>query len=1050
MTEPFAPRDDVVAFVRQALLGPSAGDGETVEGTPFLRYMTGMLFPSGIQIGEAERSFTATADDESRAASDEVDLAGTEPGVELASESLPSAVGISFRVDGSATIRCQVEGATYESAEGAARGRRRAARVWQRKTLGASGTPATVELAGQAAPIDLWGGKAQLVTQWRKAQDGTAIVTVAVVNTQPAVGRGPDPGRTIFQVGLRCEAISGRILRYPEAVGVHPAETEEAEVAFLYRREAVYARGHGAAATWGLADETGCNWVAIDFIPAVDVPRASFKVPARGIDTRSCSLEFLASGPRVDVLATLRTMVDAYGQWVSAKAAEAHSDPVAGVATRLAQRAKQWYERMRSGLDLLAKDEVLWQSFRLANRAMAYQMTLVRSRPKEPYAWSDRLKRPELSMKDKDWRPFQVAFLLGSIESLSGIDARDRDTADVLWFPTGGGKTEAYLLVSAFELIRRRLTLGDTDTATAIISRYTLRFLTAQQFQRTAALVVALEILRRKESAVLGARPFTLGLWVGDPVTPNTFRRAHERHEEQLKARAPRNPFLLESCPYCGTAIYPLTSSSARAFGVEATLASFRFFCPNIECEFHDGLPLDVVDESLYRAPPSILLGTVDKFAQLPWDDRARAFFGGVDDRSEPPSLILQDELHLISGPLGTLAAPYDAAIDCIVKLRGGHTKRICSTATIRNAREQVRGLYGRVAAVFPPPCGHWDDAFFFTTDRKAAGRTYVGVMGQGYVKPVVALTWTAAAILQGVQEAGLPAEVLDAYWTLLAYHNSRRELGRTLSAARDEIQARIQAIASSGALARSLGEPLELSAQMVKSLNEAIKALERPHQPDVPAVDLAPCTSIISVGVDLDRLGVMLVNGQPKLTSEYIQATSRVGRAAVPGLVVSLFSATKPRDRSHYEDFRAFHESIYRHVEPTSVTPYALPARERTLHAALVAVIRHATRFRENDKARLVDFGLPEVSAAIAELQRIMGASDPSEAKEVDRLLKDRLREWRDASTTGLGLLYERRQAGMQFRSLLAEYGRAPGTSLWPTMNSVRNVDAEVRLKVL
>ena len=410
---------------------------------------------------------------------------------------------------------------------------------------------------------------------------------------------------------------------------------------------------------------------------------------------------------------------------------------------------------------------------------------------------------------------------------------------------------------------------------------------------------------------------------------------------------------------------------------------------------------------------------------------------------------MLQDELHLIAGPLGSLAAPYDAAIDTIIRLRGGFPKRICSTATIRNASEQVRGLYGRPVAVFPPPCSEWDNAFFFGTDRGRPGRTYLGVMGQGYIKPVVAMAWTSAALLQATAEIPLDPATLDSYWTVLAYHNSRRELGRTLSAARDEVQARIVAIASSEALARKLGEPLELSAQMVKSLGEALQALETPCREDQPAVDFVPCTSIISVGVDIDRLGVMLVNGQPKLVSEYIQATSRVGRSAVPGLVVSLFAATKPRDRSHYEDFRAFHESIYRHVEPTSVTPYSLPARQRTLHAALLSVVRHATAFGGNEAAKVIDFDDPLVQRGISELGALMRASDPAEGREIDALLESRISEWRDLSESGTALLYEARHAGAGYQALLAEYGRSQGANLWPTMNSMRSVDAEVGLKL-
>jgi hypothetical protein len=1051
MSNTYSQRDAVIEYLRQTLFGPIDGPSEVLDGTPLLRYMTGLLFPAGIKIGEAEDGLTASAEDDGAIREGEEEEDRPERGLDLTTEALPSTVGISFCLPDSAQIRCVVTAAVYEAKESV--GRRRSAARWTRRSLDGADGPTTVSIdkANAKRPQTLWGGLAQLKVRWRTRADGSAIVTVALMNVQDRLGRGPDPSTTLFQVGLRCEAPGGTILEYPEVDAIHAEDSEEREVAFLYREEAVFARGHGAAATWGDSIEGACGWVAVEFIPAVDVPPASFVVDDADIDPRYCSIEMLTTAARNEVTRSLDSLVRVYGKWVDDRVARAQGDEKPAIARELATRAVYWLERMRRGVQLLRTDEMAWRCFRLANEAMAIQMALVKARPKVPHARTKRQPRPSLGAAGRQWRPFQIAFLLATIESLMDPNSTERDVADVIWFPTGGGKTEAYLLVSAFELVRRRLVHGSADTATAIISRYTLRFLTAQQFQRTAALVVALEIMRRKPEIGLGDRQFTLGLWVGGAFTPNDLRTAHEQFEAQAISRQPENKFQLQACPCCGTAIFPARPGNRRDFGVVATLNEFSFYCPNDACEFHSGLPLNVVDQALYQSPPSILLGTIDKFAQLPWDERARTFFGGPDDMSPPPSLILQDELHLIAGPLGTLAAPYDAAIDTVIKIRGGHSKRICSTATIRNAREQVRGLYGRRAAVFPPPCDGWDDAFFFRTERSKPGRTYVGVMGQGYIKPVVAMAWTSAAMLQAVKELPLDPATLDAYWTLLAYHNSRRELGRTLSAARDEIQARVQAIASSPAHARVIGEPLELSAQTTRSLGEALEMLEAPHSGSRPAVDIVPCTSIISVGVDLDRLGIMLVNGQPKLTSEYIQASSRVGRASIPGLVVSLFSATKPRDRSHYEDFRAFHESLYRHVEPTSVTPYALPARERTLHAALVAVIRHATAYAANTLAKAFDSKASLVRAAVAELERVMVASDPTEAAEIIALLRNRVAEWeQEASSGGQALLYERRSAGMAFNSLLAEYGTASFGALWPTMNSVRNVDGEVNLRLL
>lgn len=1053
---PYPPRDDLIAYLRRILMGPVAGETEAVKGTPFLRYMTGILFPQGVLVGNAMDEVAATADDVGQDAGDgeEVtdDIAG---GVDLASEQLPSAVGISFKVADDSTVRCLAWGARYERAGEARSGDQRGEANWRRVPLATKDKPEVVEVRKGTGPVPVFDGRAKLTVKWRTRPGGSAVVTIALVNVQPAKGRTPDPALALFQVGLRCE-VAGGIYAYPRVGTNHATGSEEAEVEFLYRAVLSFARGHGAAANWGEPANGRVPSVEVDFTPNVDVPRATFEVADESIDPRCCDIKFLASAPRDVVVGVLNTLAGGYAAWAGKQREGVEGSPDPLIADSLVYRIEAWAKRMQAGVQRLRGDEVAWRCFVLANEAMGIQMALSKARPKVPYGREERKSMPTIDFSGRRWRPFQVAFLLGVIESLVDEASTDRDIVDVIWFPTGGGKTEAYLLVSAFELVRRRIVHAAHDSATAIISRYTLRFLTAQQFQRTGALIVALEVLRRRFHGELGDRSFTLGLWVGGAVTPNDYRKAHDKFQEQFESKTPRNPFLLQACPCCGTEIFPTKKGRGRShwvesdFGVVARPDQFWFRCASPACEFREGLPLNVVDQALYGQPPSMLLGTVDKFALLPWDDRSRVFFGGTDDHSIPPSLVLQDELHLISGPLGSLAAPYDAAIDAIIKARGARAKRIGSTATIRNAREQVRGLYGLDVAVFPSPSTRWDDAYFFSTDRQSPGRAYLGIMGQGYIKPVVAMAWTAAALLQSTKEVPLDSTALDAYWSLLAYHNSRRELGRTLTAAQDEIQARIHAIASSPARARAIREPLELSATMVKGLGEAIEALEKPYAPQDPPVDLVPCTSIISVGVDLDRLGIMLMNGQPKLTSEYIQATSRVGRGEVPGLVVSLFSATKPRDRSHYEDFRAYHESIYRHVEPTSLTPYALPARERTLHAALVTIIRHATQFRSNEAAKTIDFDDPGLRQRVADLLAAMLAADPTEAAGVQDLLGVRLDEWREEAESGFQLLYERLRAGHQFASLLTPYGKPKAGALWPTMMSVRNVDSEVKVRVL
>ncbi|MDB5974670.1 MAG: helicase domain protein [Nevskia sp.] len=1059
----YPPRTAIVEYMRSVLYGPRDGEAEEISGTPFLRYMSGILFPSGLSVDRGGDTVVASADEEAPSADIGGEEGEQERGLELAFEMLQAAVGLSFRVGEHCAITCAAWGACYEQAgempgeQARGRPRGRAGKRWRRRALATTAAPEVIRLAPGSPPVPIFGGRAHVEARWRPRGDGTAIVTVTMVNMQgEAKSTGLDPALALFQVGLRCSAVDQGILPYPEVGTDHAPDSEENEVAFLYRHSKPYARGHGAAATWGSAQADGAPWVEIDFMPSVDVPAATFELADISVDNRCVDIDFLSSAPRSEVLGALSTLPAAYDDWIAGHEAATVEPRFVKVAERFVERAKAWRDRMELGLKLLETDDDAWYAFHLANKAMGMQMVMAAEAHGGPFELAAARPMPRFILAGKRWRPFQVAFMLATVESCWDEASAHRQTVDVIWFPTGGGKTEAYLFVAALELVRRRLVHGEADTATAVMSRYTLRMLTAQQFQRTAALVVALELLRRENADRLGARTFSLGLWVGGGLTPNRFRDAHELLEEKLGTARPENPFQLQACPCCGTAIFPSKPTGRpgswrmHEFGIVSTQGSFRFYCPNKRCAFHAVLPLSVVDEALYESPPSILLGTLDKFAQLPWDARSRVFFGGTDDRSPPPSLVLQDELHLISGPLGSISAPYEAAIETVLRRRGGIPKRIASTATIRNAEDQIRGLYGRQCAVFPSPCGSWDDAFFFSTDRQRPGRKYVGVMGQGYTKPVVAMSWAAAALLQAPMEVPMAERDVDAYWTVLAYHNSRRELGRTLTAARDEVATRIKVIASDGAPIRELREPMELSSQMVKSMSEALDALNRRHSAARPAVDFVPCTSIVSVGVDVGRLGAMLVNGQPKLTSEYIQATSRVGRDKVPGLVITLFSPSKPRDRSHYEDFRGYHESIYRHVEPTSVTPYALPARERTFHAALVALVRHGLQWADAADAGKVDFADPATVSAVAQLVELMCIADPAEAVALRELAQVRIGEWNDLiEGTAGNLHYESLRAPMQFRALLYKYGGLQAGALWPTMNSVRNVDSETMIDI-
>ncbi|WP_223483344.1 hypothetical protein [Stenotrophomonas sp. OVS01A] len=1055
ITELSEARERSVEKIRSWMIGPSDGEEEDFVGSPLLRYMMGMLYP--VENNQIDLADDGTTDD-SQSADDDADSSASNP----ARRQLPSSLGMSFLVGPDACLECVAEAALYK-AHGAKATGERGRRAWRRDRL-----PSDIEtvqvMTGEVERLTL-GGHAKLHINARPWGGGGHLVTVTLINAIDAGKNLIDPAKVLFQVGLSVTVSKGELLPYPSARSASASSEDEAEVRYLYRGSPVYARGHGVAAEWDECADGRPRTVRASFMPKAEVRAPTFEIQSDLlVDERYASVEYLAFNSDAEELKrVLATVSSSFKRWVKSQHETASANgEVAGVV--LAKRSEDWCERIDQGIELLS-DPVAYESFVLANRAMYWQMIMAKEARNGPFSVQDgRCVPPLRAGHDFEWRPFQIAFFLGVLPSLlesasaSVADALairdDRDTVDVIWFPTGGGKTEAYLLVAAFELIRRRLVHGAQDQACAVLSRYTLRMLTAQQFQRTGMLVGALELMRRSDMARLGSRPFTVGLWVGKSLTPNYFKDAVSAYEKWMRAPSTeKNPFLLDRCPVCGTAIVDDVSGSS---GVLASEVGFVFKCMSRACEFKDEIPMQVVDEALYRSPPSILLGTLDKFAGLAWDDRPRAFFGLNDRSGPPPSLVIQDELHLISGPLGSIASPYELAIDSIIKSRaaGRGAKVIASTATIRNSGEQVRGIYGRPSAVFPSPIRSWDDAFFFRlqSTSEVPGRLYVGAMGQGTTTPVVSMVWMAAALLQASKEVALPAKLDDAYWTVLAYLNSRRELGRTITAASQEIPDRIKAIATTSDNVRQVNKIMELSSQMASDMGEAIRTLQRKGTPSSPATDFVPCTNIISVGVDIDRLGLMLINGQPKLTSEYIQASSRVGRSPLvaPGLVVTLYSPAKPRDRSHYEDFAAYHQSFYRYVEPTSVTPYAPPARKRTLHAALISMVRHATPYSSNDQAGAVPLDDAVVIGLVEQFKTRVRFADSVEADEVWREIDSILHVWKEQNEAGGKVVYV--SSGRQFvgteTALIRDFGDPPKWGMFETMRSVRNVEPDIHLR--
>lgn len=342
-----------------------------------------------------------------------------------------------------------------------------------------------------------------------------------------------------------------------------------------------------------------------------------------------------------------------------------------------------------------------------------------------------------------------------------------------------------------------------------------------------------------------------------------------------------------------------------------------------------------------------------------------------MEDVLPGPDLIIQDELHLISGPLGTIAGVYEVAIEKLCErfsIDGQKVrvpKIIASTATVRRASRQIQAFFGRhTTRIFPSPGIHRQDAFFSRTvaiqpgDGKTNGRLYLGIAAQGRSLKKVFLR-VALAIMsrsQALYAGGGPEAkaAVDPYMTLLGYFNSLRELGGSRRIVEDEVMMQLDRFASRQRLepeeqrfanrSIDMSQIRELTSRVsTKEVSETKEKMGKPHSAG-EGCDVVLATNMISVGLDVTRLGLMLVLGQPKGSSEYIQATSRVGReVARPGLVITLLNPHKPRDRSHFEQFQLYHQSFYRSVEATSVTPFSPRALDRALGATIVGMIRHA-----------------------------------------------------------------------------------------------------------
>lgn len=1041
-----------LGHLRDTYAGPEGGAHEViVKNNPVYQYVVGMLFPR-----EARQSAGST--DEATVLADTVlgDIEEPAESNSLAEAWRPSSTGISF-VTNAEELEVDLSFGIYEHVEsGGVSEWRRTPHLFEGISVTRTGDQPRNRRAGDVL--------FQVGSRWRPYGDNW-LVTVHLRNLEISpIGRDEDATpeaklqdaqRTMFQVSLAVTPADGQILEY-DLDKVLDADPEAAELRLRFRKRKTFAVGHGLAANWTMEGDR-CVSARLEAVPAHVVPAVEgTTMPEDAPQGQALRLDVLArivEDPD-GVTAKLRAFADAYGDWVQAETArvqelDMHREP----AERIVARARLAAERMGATIDLLVEPDqgTLRSAFALAMKAMRLQMRQAAA------------TKTQASSKEPAWRPFQLGFLLVSLSSTVDAQHPDRELVDLIWFPTGGGKTEAYLGLAAVEMFRRRLEHGQKGGGTAVITRYTLRLLTSQQFQRSAALICAMETLRRTDASAAKMVPFTIGLWVGNEVTPGNSKDAIAALQRLFEAKHPQeaNQFQVTDCPWCRTELVPKEWTGDRSrYGFREQSGRVVVYCPRVECAFHDAIPLSVVDDDLYENPPTFLLGTVDKFARLQFLPKAGSLLG-LRGTTLQPSLLIQDELHLLSGPLGTTVAVFEAVLQILLSRQGTHPKIVASTATIRASEEQIRGLYGRPVALYPPAGLDEDHSFFSRPVPSGEGRLYVGLMPQS-LPQTTALIAAATPLLelpQVLADPHVPDEVSDDYWTSVFYHNSLRELGRSETLIADDIDARLAVRADRmGWPPRRLegGRLIELTSRRHSNeLRGDLQRMETRVDQSDEAIDIVLSSNMLSVGIDVSRLALMLMVGQPKTTSEYIQATSRVGRGEIAGVVVTLFRSNRARDRSQYESFRAFHQSLYRNVEPTSVTPWSRSSRERSLAGALVMLVRQGLQpFCENNDAGRYDRTNARVSRAVDglvdQLLRRVERADTAERDATRRQVDKYLAEWHDkAQMSGAEapLKYEKEGQSKDQNVLLRRFeDRFDG---WLVADSMRTVEPSVAIEV-
>ena len=911
-------RAGILEVLRRELLGPAEGDREVISTQPSQRYLLGRIAPTRLRAAAETPSTDASDNSEGidpldAAASTGVPVTGSEEdtldataeedrGEDTDDEPvrrglmIPASMGLRFQVpadlDG---LTIHISWGTYEptsaatdTGQDAAGASTRYQRIPHEHSIRLEPSALT---PGATEDRLLEGDVTLRIDSSLDESAGRYLIELALCNDRTTPRRIPTEA-WMFQTRIDVDA-DGRAVFLPvhdpklpptPGSGQRPQSgSEEARLDLQYRDRLEFAVGRTCSADWSLpptrpGEEAPRHAVQVrtTWIPTVETPQTTAAdVPGALLDMRALAAAAASPNSPSALRDALEPMVTAYKTWLDGQAAAAADlpDHLRETAEKAVAEARQVLGRLAEGLDHLSADTPegaeARRCFAFMNRVMADQR--VHSQIAALRAANQHLSVDEAETRvlaggfPHHWRVFQLAFILMQLPALADPAAERRagklTTVELLFFPTGGGKTEAYLGLAAYAFaIRRRQGLLETPdgpidgrAGVTVLMRYTLRLLTSQQFQRATTLVCAAELARRKDPATWGSEPFRIGLWVGTSVSPKRVSEAAEelqRLRDRPGSGAGRrfSALQLGHCPWCGL---PLTPNDVTVGDVAGMAERVVVRCPDPygECPFSagdqnapDGLPVLTTDEEIYRLVPAFVIATVDKLARLAREGHAATLFGHVarrcarhgyvprlDHRGKsdyagctladngrhqakaglpaaavrpatrlrPPDLIIQDELHLITGALGTTVGLFETAVDTMCSWtapdgRPAAPLLVASSATVRKAADQVRLLYGRDLTIFPPQVLDASDTFFsrvVPVDEKHPGRLYVGLSTTG-VRLTNAEIQVTQALMAGAQLLlDRVGKAADPYMTLVGYFSATRELAGMARYVQDDIQ---------------------------------------------------------------------------------------------------------------------------------------------------------------------------------------------------------------------------------------------------------------------